>query len=97
MKVEENLKFCKLFDIYGKLLSSGQKEIMSYYLNDDLTISEIAENLKVSRQAVMDSITKAEKKLNLLENKLTLLARIEGYEKTIEDLQKQLLKEHKED
>ena len=62
MKVEENIYLAKLFDSYGILLSEGQQKIMAYYLNDDYTITEIAENLKVSRQAIMDSINKADKK-----------------------------------
>ena len=52
MKVEENIILNKLFDTYGALLSRGQQDIMSSYLQNDLTISEIAENLNVSRQAV---------------------------------------------
>ena len=96
MKVEENIRFCKLYDLYGKLLSEGQREIMSYYLNDDLTLSEIAENLKISRQAVKDSITKARHKLEELENKLALLERVENYEEVIKDLQKQLFKGQEE-
>ena len=70
MKVEENIYLAKLFDAYGALLSEGQQKIMSFYLNDDFTISEIAENLNISRQAVMDSISKADKKLRDYENKL---------------------------
>ena len=63
MKVEEKNILSKLFDAYGGLLSEGQREIMSSYINYDFTVSEIAENQGISRQAVMDSVTKAEKKL----------------------------------
>ena len=77
MKVEQNIILNKLFDAYGQLLSEGQKEIMSNYLNYDLTVSEIAENLGISRQAVMDSVNKAEKKLLSYEKKLGLVERIE--------------------
>lgn len=77
MKVEENVYLAKLFDAYKALLSEGQQKIMSYYLNDDFTISEIAENLGVSRQAVMDSINKAEKKLKNYESKLQFVKKLE--------------------
>lgn len=77
MKVEENIYLAKLFDAYGALLSEGQKNILSYYLNDDYTISEIAEILKISRQAVMDSINKADKKLRDYENKLQFVKKID--------------------
>ena len=86
MKVEENIRLCKLFDAYGKLLSKGQQEVLSYYLNYDLTISEIASNLDVSRQAIKDSISKGEKKLESLEEKLGLLKRIEELEDKINQL-----------
>ena len=87
MKVEDKVKLLKLFDLYGNLLSKGQQEIMSCYLNNDLTISEIAENLNVSRQAVNDSITKGEKKLDSLEKKLNLAKRIDDLEKQLKSLE----------
>ncbi|MBE7073705.1 MAG: HTH domain-containing protein [Clostridiales bacterium] len=95
MKVEENIILNKLFDTYGLLLSSGQQDIMSSYLQNDLTVSEIAENLSVSRQAVMDSVNKAEKKLFDLEKKLGLLKKIESLEEE-NKLLKQKLSKNKE-
>lgn len=87
MKVEDKVKLLKLFDLYGNLLSKGQQEIMSCYLNNDLTISEIAENINVSRQAINDSITKGEKKLDSLEKKLNLAKRIDDLEKQLKSLE----------
>ena len=95
MKVEENIILNKLFDTYGLLLSTGQQDIMSSYLQNDLTVSEIAENLNVSRQAVMDSVNKAEKKLFDLEKKLGLLKKIESLEEE-NKLLKQKLSKNKE-
>ncbi len=87
MKVEDKVRLLKLFDLYGNLLSKGQQEIMSCYLNNDFTISEIAVNLNVSRQAVNDSVTKGEKKLDSLEKKLRLCERIDYLEKKLESLE----------
>ena len=92
MKVEEKNNLSKLFDAYGGLLSEGQQEIMASYINYDLTVTEIAENLKVSRQAVKDSISKAEKKLISYEDKLSLVKRIENLLKENEILKKRLSK-----
>ncbi len=86
MKVEENVYLCKLFDAYGELLSLGQKKILSYYLDNDLTLSEIAENLGISRQAIRDSILKAENKLRRYEEKLCFIKKIEAYQKEVENL-----------
>ena len=96
MKVEENIVLNKLFDAYGKLLSEGQQDVMSSYLNFDLTVSEIAENLGVSRQAVMDSVSKAEKKLHQYEENLGFVAKLEKLEKENEILKERLSKKEEE-
>lgn len=90
MKVEQNIILNKLFDAYGGLLSKGQKEIMSSYIAFDLTVSEIAENLGISRQAVKDSISKAEKRLQQIEQELGLAGRIEQLENENKKLKQQL-------
>ena len=59
---------------------------MDEYLSFDFTISEIAENLSISRQAVLDSITKAEKKLKNLEEKLSFSERLDKLQREIEKL-----------
>ena len=73
----------QLIDFYGKLLSTRQQEILNYYYYEDLSLSEIADNLNISRNAVFDALKKAEEKLNYYENELHLLAdynfRIEKY------------------
>lgn len=92
MKVEENVNLCKLYDLYKNLLSKGQQEILSYYLYDDLTISEIAENLSVSRQSIKDSINKGKKKLLMIEDKIGILQLKNGYESEIKKLKAQLSK-----
>ena len=86
MEFEEKIKLNRLFDIYKNLLSEGQREVMDEYLSFDFTISEIAENLSISRQAVLDSITKAEKKLKNLEEKLSFNERLDKLEREIEKL-----------
>lgn len=83
MEIEEKIKLNRLFDIYKNLLSEGQREVMDEYLSFDFTISEIAENLSISRQAVLDSITKAEKKLKNLEEKLSFSERLDKLEREI--------------
>ena len=51
---------------------------MEEYLLKDLTISEIAENCGVSRQAIKDVVAKAESKLLDYENKLGFFKRLQG-------------------
>ena len=45
-----------LFDAYGTLLTKRQYEILSLYFQEDLSYSEIGENLEISRAAVMDAV-----------------------------------------
>jgi hypothetical protein len=90
MKLEENVYLGKLFDAYGKLLTKVQFQILDYYLNDDLTISEIGQNLNVSRQAVLDGMTKGEKKLKFFEETLGFVQKIENLEKENEHLRSKL-------
>lgn len=87
MKIEENLRLNKLFDCYGNLLSNIQKDVLTDFLYYNLTSSEIAENHNVSRQAVKDALVKGEKKLEEIEEKLKLMARIESLEKRLQNLE----------
>ena len=57
----------RLLDIYGRLLTKQQLEIMSDYYNCDLSLSEISDLRKISRTAVSDAIKTATKKLENFE------------------------------
>ena len=61
--MEKNVEISMLNQIYGKLLTTKQYEIIDDYYNNDLSLSEIAENNKITRQAVRDILKKGERKL----------------------------------
>ena len=63
-----------LYDFYGSLLNESQNEVMALYHEDNLSLSEIAEELGQSRQAVHYTLRKAEKALESYEGKLGLVA-----------------------
>lgn len=63
--MEQDIRISMLYDIYGKLLTKKQQEIFEEYYLFNLSLREIAENKKISYQAVRDSIEKSKK---LLEN-----------------------------
>ncbi len=69
---EKNLKLVVLYDIYGALLSPEQQNMFDLYYNEDLSLSEIAENEGISRQGVRYTIKHAEEALLLFEEKLSL-------------------------
>ncbi len=66
----KDMSFVLLFDLYGKLLSPRQYEVFDLYYNEDLSLGELAENLGVTRQGVLDNIRTAEKKLLDYEGRL---------------------------
>ena len=63
-----------LYDFYGSLLSESRREVMALYHEDNLSLSEIAEELGQTRQAVHYTLRKAEKALESYEEKLKLVA-----------------------
>lgn len=62
-----------LYDFYGELLNNNQREVMALYHEDNLSLSEIAEELGMSRQAVHYTLKKAERALGKYEDKLGLV------------------------
>ncbi len=62
-----------LYDFYGKLLTPKQQEVMRLYYEEDLSLGEIAEELKITRQAVYDILKRSEQALEKYERKLGLL------------------------
>ena len=71
---EKDLKFSLLLDFYGKLLSDRKREAAEMYFNEDLSLSEVAEQLGISRQGVRELIIKAEDELLFYEERLELVA-----------------------
>ena len=65
----KNLEIALLLDFYGEMLTEKQREVIEYYYNDDLSLSEIAENEGITRQGVNDQIKRAVKSLNAFEEK----------------------------
>lgn len=63
-----------LYDFYGSLLSEAKKDVMALYHEDNLSLSEIAEELGQTRQAVHYTLRRAEKALSEYEEKLGLIA-----------------------
>ena len=90
--VEKKVKISMLCQIYGKLLTEKQLEILSDYYNNDLSLSEIAENNHITRQAVSDIIKKGENKLFELEEKLLFMEKTMKQEKLLQEVLNELSK-----
>ena len=72
----KDLYVSALLDVYGEFLSEKQKALTEYYYNDDLSLSEIAENEGITRQGVNDLIKRAVCQLKLWEEKCGLCEKI---------------------
>lgn len=89
MSLEKTVRMNILFEFYQTLLTDKQRQYMSLYYQEDLSLGEIAEEIGVSRQAVYDTIRRTEKILEEYETNLNLVAisqknedlfeQIEGY------------------
>ena len=72
MSIDENVKLSKLIDAYGELLSEKQKKLILDFVNNDMSLGEIAQNESISRSAVLDAVNTAKRKLYNYETKLKL-------------------------
>ncbi len=72
---EQRMRLVRLYDIYGGLLTDKQQKCMELHFYNDLSLSEIADEYGVSRQAIYDLIKRAGQILERYENRLKLLER----------------------
>lgn len=73
--LEKVLRIGLLYDFYGALLTDKQQECIEMHYIHDLSLSEIANEFSVSRQAVHDILKRAEQLLEEYEHKLKLVER----------------------
>lgn len=81
-----------LLDFYGQLLTARQFEILDLHYNNDYTLTEIAEQLNISRQGVFDNEKRGRALLNEYENKLGLLSKFSQQKQKAEQMQEYLIK-----
>lgn len=86
--LERRVQFSRLYDLYGPLLTEKQRRIYEMHELDDLSLSEISEELSISRQGVSDQLTRVRARLEELEGLLgfaVVLERIAGDAEAILD------------
>ncbi len=83
--MEDKIRMSILCGIYGKLLTEKQYEILNDYYNNDFSLSEIAENNNITRQAVKDVINKSNSKLEEYEEKLSFMRKLIENEKVVKE------------
>ena len=58
-----------LLDFYGEFLNPKQRRLAEYYYNDDLSLTEIAENEGITRQGVSDTLKRVKQRLYSFEER----------------------------
>lgn len=85
MNIEERVEIAVLTKYYGKLLTDKQREIVAMYVDNNLSLAEVSEELNITRQAVKDALDKAFDALYNYEKILGFIARDEKIKKLLED------------
>ncbi|MDD5922058.1 MAG: sigma factor-like helix-turn-helix DNA-binding protein [Eubacteriales bacterium] len=89
--MNELAKESLLFDYYGSLLTERQQQVMRLYHEDNFSLSEIAAETGISRNAVYDALKKAERQLAAYEKKLGLVGKFLKKERQIQSIRNRLL------
>ena len=84
--MEEILQLTLLYDFYGELLTEKQKQTFELYYQNDLSLTEIGQELDISRQAVRDLLKRTEKILLEYDAKLQLVGRFLEQKKAIQTI-----------
>lgn len=79
-----------LLDFYGELLTERQRSCYDLHVNEDLSLSEIAEQSGISRQGVWDNIRRAEQALREIEEKTGLVRRFTALRQGLVSIEKQV-------
>lgn len=96
MGLAEKIRLDSLYILYSQLFTNKQRDVLQQYFIEDFSITEIAENLQVTRQAVHEVIKKASIQLEKYESKLGILSNNEerdGMLRQIKDICQNALKD----
>lgn len=87
---DKTLEMTMLYDFFGDLLTEKQRYYFDLYYNDDLSLSEIAEQADISRQGVRDIIMRAEHILKDYESKTGIVSRFLKMQSDISSIENDL-------
>lgn len=82
----KDLKYLQLFDCYGALLTDTQREFCEMYYALDLSLSEIAEQKEISKQAVSDALKKSRELMDFYEETLHFNEMNQAYSLEVSDM-----------
>jgi len=88
--VEKRIALNWLLDFYGPLLTENRERLLRLYCEEDLSLSELAQEAGITRQGVHDALTRAQAQLEEYELKLGLASRYRRLEDAIRDCRRAL-------
>ena len=94
--MDDKIYYNELYDYYGSLLTDKQKSYYEDYYFNDLSLSEIAINNNVSRNAVHNQLKIVVEKLEFYENNLKLYEKRKKIDKIINRLDDSIKRELEE-
>lgn len=89
--IEKKMLVADLFAFYGELLTDKQKDVLTLYCLEDLSLVEIADDLKISRQGVHDAVKRGIKLLEGYEEKLNLMEKFKSNNVLFNDIQTKMI------
>ncbi len=93
--MEEKVILSMLIQTYGKLLTEKQYQIMDDYYNNDLSLSEIAQNHNITRQAVRNAIIYEKDVKYRKENRKSFIRTNENTKRLFRQTNSKCIRDHK--
>lgn len=75
-----------LFDFYGPLLTEKQQKVMSLRYENDLSLTEIGQQINITRQAVYDILKRSVSQLEDYETRLELVSKFSKTQKELQSI-----------
>ncbi|MGM0380529.1 MAG: YlxM family DNA-binding protein [bacterium] len=88
--LQKTVEINRKFDRYSSLLTEKQRFIFCCYYQRDWSLSEIADNVGCSRQAVHDLLKRVAEKLSRYEEELQLVDNLDENRRLLNELKEKL-------
>jgi len=96
VRLERRVYVNVLYDLYGPLLTERQRRVYEMRYFSDLSFSEIAEALEITRQAAHILVNRTVERLLTFEQELGIAARLENLENRIKELESRVSEKNEE-
>ena len=83
-EISKKVELNWLSAFYGGLLTDKQRQVLTLHCEEDLSLTEIAQEVGISRQGVHELLTRAARKMFEMEEKLHVAARFQRVENGLE-------------